>query len=89
MNNMLDFQLLFNITLSAAGLMGGWILKAVWDALKDLQAADAEMSRHVSAVEILVAGSYVKRDDLATLSGAIFAKLDRIEDKLDGKVDKS
>jgi hypothetical protein len=42
----------------------------------------------VSEVEILVAGSYVKRDELSAMTNALFAKLDRIEEKLDKKVDK-
>ena len=42
----------------------------------------------VAEIEVLVAGAYVKKDDLEKLSNAIFAKLDRIEDKLDLKVDK-
>jgi CHASE3 domain sensor protein len=60
----------------------------VWQAVKDLQKADKDLTAKVAEIEVLVAGHYVKRDDLDQLSKAIFAKLDRIEDKLDGKVDK-
>jgi hypothetical protein len=37
---------------------------------------------------VLVAGEYATREDFKSLSNAIFTKLDRIEDKLDAKVDK-
>ena len=39
-------------------------------------------------VEVLVAGTYVKNEALERLSSSLFAKLDRIESKLDGKQDK-
>ena len=42
----------------------------------------------VQHIEVLVAGTYVKRDDMEKLGGALFAKLDKIEAKLDGKADK-
>jgi hypothetical protein len=37
---------------------------------------------------VLVAGQYVHRDEFHSLSKALFAKLDKIEDKLDGKADR-
>jgi hypothetical protein len=42
----------------------------------------------VQSIEVLVAGSYVKRDDMDKLTAALFAKLDKIELKIDGKADK-
>jgi len=81
-------QTLFNIAVGLVGALGGWTLKTIWQELKDMQTTDARLAEKVSSIEVLVAGQYVKRDDLEKLSSAIFAKLDRIEDKLDGKVDK-
>lgn len=43
----------------------------------------------MSEIEVLVAGAYVKKDEFGASVAALFAKLDRIEDKLDGKADKS
>jgi hypothetical protein len=40
-------------------------------------------------LEVLLAAQYAKRDDVNEISKAIFAKLDRIEEKLDKKVDKN
>ncbi len=42
----------------------------------------------MSSIEVLVAGDYVKKDEYSAMMNAIFAKLDRIEDKLDKKADK-
>lgn len=81
-------QNLFNISVGVAGALGGWWMKAMWDALKDLKDADNRMAQQVSDLKVLVAGQYVSRESFDKLSAAIFAKLDRIEDKLDKKVDK-
>lgn len=82
-------QVAFNIMTSIAAMLGGWVLKAVHQALKDLQEADVELVKKVQAVELLVAGNYVKKADLNHTIDAIFTKLDRIENKLDRKVDKN
>lgn len=66
----------------------GWILNTVRDGLRDLQHADIELADKVQAIEVLVAGQYVKRSELEKLSDALFMKLDRIESKIDGKMDK-
>jgi hypothetical protein len=60
----------------------------LWQEVKSLQKTDKELTDRISRVELLVAGVYVKKDELSKIIDAIFAKLDRIEDKLDGKVDK-
>jgi len=82
-------QNLFNIVVGIAGALGGWWLKAMRESLKELQQADTLLVDRVSAMEVLVAGTYVRRDDLEKLADAIFKKLDRIEDKVDLKQDKA
>lgn len=74
-------QELFNIAIGIAGTLGGWWLNTVWRAVRDLE-------KKVSAIDVLVAGHYVKRNELDKLSEVLFQKLDRIEGKLDRKVDK-
>ena len=82
-------QTIFNWAVGIAGTLGGWWLKTMWEALKDLQNADKELTAKVSSIEVLVAGNYVTRNELTRTNQAILDKLDRIEDKLDGKVDKA
>lgn len=84
----MEMQTLFNIAVGLVGALGGWILNTLWQEIKTMQQTDEKLADKVAAIEILVAGQYVKRDDMQILSTAIFAKLDRIEDKLDGKADK-
>jgi hypothetical protein len=79
---------MFNIVLSISGFLGGWVLKVIWDAVKDLQVADKVLVEKVATIEILIAGNYMSKTDFDKIAIAIFAKLDKIEDKLDKKADK-
>ena len=81
-------QTAFNVAICLAGFLGGWVLNSLRDSIKTLQLTDGELADKVQHIEVLVAGQYVKRDDMEKLSQAIFTKLDRIEAKLDHKVDK-
>lgn len=84
----MDLQSAFNITLTIAGFLGGYVLKAINDSIKDLRKQDASLGNEVHQIHILVAGSYVKRDELDKHLDALFETLRRIEEKLDGKADK-
>ena len=81
-------QSIFNIVIGIAGMLGGWWMKAMWEAVKDLKTADQGLANQVSDLKVLVAGNYVRREMFDRLSDAIFVKLDRIENKLDHKADK-
>lgn len=71
-----------------SGFLWGWVLNSLKDSIAALRKFDNELADKVQHIEVLVAGSYVKRDDLKELSTALFNKLDKIELKLDGKADK-
>ena len=81
-------QTIFNIAISVSGFLGGWWLKVMWDAVKDLQLADKILVDKVNTIEILIAGNYISKSEFDKMAAAIFAKLDKISDKLDKKVDK-
>lgn len=84
----MDIQVAFNIAVALVAFLGGWVLNSIRDSVKSLQIADEALALKVQAIEVLVAGQYVKRDDLDKLMTILFQKLDRIESKLDGKADK-
>lgn len=84
----MDQQQLFNVLFALVGVLGGWWMKAMWEAIKNLEQADKQLNANVGDLKVLVAGQYVRQDSFDKLSQAIFNKLDRIEDKLDGKADK-
>lgn len=84
----MDQQQLFNVLFALVGVFGGWWMKAMWEAIKALEQADKALSSQVGDLKVLVAGGYVRTEQFDAMSKAIFSKLDRIEDKLDGKADK-
>lgn len=84
----MDQQQLFNVLFALVGVLGGWWMKAMWEAIKSLEQADKALGNQVADLKVLVAGGYVRTEQFDSMVKAIFAKLDRIEDKLDGKADK-
>jgi hypothetical protein len=91
----MEAQTLINILIGACGALIGWVLKSIRESIRDLQITHTELTKadnaladKVQKIEVLVAGTYVKRDDLDKLSVALFNKLDKIEAKLDLKADK-
>ena len=75
---MMDTQVLFNIAVSLAGFLGGWVLNNIYRSLERLDA-------DVRAMPL----NYVTRDDYRSDLKEIRDLLGRIFDKLDGKVDRS
>jgi hypothetical protein len=84
----METQTVINIVIGAFGTLLGAMLKAVWDAVKDLQSADKIIVKDVSELQVLVAGTYIKRDEFEKIAQALFAKLDKIMEKMDAKVDR-
>lgn len=82
-------QTFINWLLGGFGALIGFLLNAVWQAVKDLQQSDKELATKVAEIEVLVAGDYVKKNEFQSSIAALFAKLDKIEDKIDRKADKS
>lgn len=84
----MDLQSAFNLILGLVAFLGGYVLKSINDSLKALQVTDTILSDKVQKIEVLVAGEYVKHSDLDRLTIALFAKLDKISDKIDLKADR-
>ena len=84
----LDPQHIINALFGAVGGLGGWVLNNLRQSISDLQIQDSALADKVQRIEILVAGTYVKREEMERMTSAIFTKLDRIEQKIDSKVDK-
>lgn len=84
----MNWQDAFNIAVALAAFLGGYFVKTLWEAIKDVQAADLRLSEKVASIEVLVAGSYVTRTEYRDDVRNISQLLERIETKLDGKADK-
>lgn len=83
-----EIQMLFDIVIGVASVFGGYMLKVILDSIKELRARDEGISRDISMLAITLPTNYTSKPDLERISDAIFKKLDRIEEKLDGKQDK-
>jgi len=73
----MDTQVLFNIAVSLAGALGGWILNNIYRSIERLD-TDVRAMPHM----------YVGREDYRNDMRDIKDMLGKIFDKLDGKVDK-
>jgi len=84
--------MIFNWAVAAAGALGGWILKVIWDAIvelkKDLKQMDTKMHEDfVRRDDFKDAVSEIKRDmkdgfaKTDNMLGLIFKKLEGKEDK--------
>ncbi len=85
----MDQQSIINILFTLAGGLGGWILNNLKAEQAEHKKDLMELADKIHHIDVLVAGTYVKRDDMDKLGVALFAKLDKIESKLDGKMDKT
>ena len=81
-------QILINWLLAGFGTLIGFLLNAVWQAVRELQDGDKALASKISEIEVLVAGDYVKKAEFSNAVAALFKKLDHIEDKIDTKKDK-
>ena len=81
-------QEFYDWVLAGLSALLGFLLNAVWQAVKDLQREDQELAKRVGEIEVLVAGNYVTRQEFDRVIDKLFNKLDAIEMKLDKKADK-
>lgn len=83
-----EMQIIFNIVAGVAGFFGAFLMKSLWDSIKELREAHDKLTRQHAEISVLVAGHYAKREDVNEMGREIFRKLDAIMEKLDKKADK-
>lgn len=81
-------QWAFNILLLIVGGSVSWLMKSVFDRIKELQSTDTRLAKEVNDMKVALPTNYVLKTDHDKRLDAIFSALRRIEDKLDGKADK-
>ena len=74
-------QTIINWSFAVVGALGGFILKATWDAL-------ATMRKDMADLTAAINRDYVRRDDFKDHAQRVEAMLARIFQKLDDKADK-
>ena len=85
---MAEYQVFFDVAVGVIGVLGGWVLNTVWGAVKDLQEADKDLAEKVAAIEVLVAGRYITREEFNNTFNQVFERLDRIRDLISQKADR-
>ena len=77
----MDFQVLFNISLSLIMMLSGWMIRSVYDAINKLRQDQIQLERMIYA-------QYVSKDDYREDLREIKSMLSSIFNKLEGKEDK-
>jgi hypothetical protein len=84
----MDWQIILNIVAGAIVGVGGWFARRLYDAVDSLQS-------DISRIELHLSENYVKKSEVDSFRTDMDKRFDRIEvlldklyDKLDGKVDK-
>ena len=84
----MDWQIIINIGAGGLLTIGGWFARQLWDSVKELKNDIASIRLHMSE-------HYVKKSEVENFRSDMDKRFDRIEmlldklyEKLDGKVDK-
>jgi len=75
----MDAHQMVTALLSIVAFFGGWIMHSFRAQLNDNRNDIKETSDRVHAVEVLVAGKYVTREELAAHTETVLNKLDTIQ----------
>ena len=84
----LEVQYLFNVLFVALLGVVSWYVKQTSADIQALKTTDDKINRDLTEMRILVVGQYATRAELTDMVKALFAKLDRIEEKISRKVDR-
>lgn len=77
----MDFQVLFNVSLSLVMMLSGWMIRSVYDAINRLRQDQIQLER-------MIYSEFVKRDDYKDDLREIKSMLSSIFNKLEAKEDK-
>lgn len=89
----MDWQFAFNLAFGVASFAMGTLSKVMWDTISTLRSDLAKLATAVNADRSASAETYARRDDFTSainrLETTIQHRFDRLEQRLDGKADKS
>lgn len=84
----MEIQQWINIVFGVSAFSISLLIKIVWTAIRSLQKSSRHLVKEINELKVVVAGSYVKRDEFSETSSVIHRKLDTILTTLGGKADK-
>jgi hypothetical protein len=77
----MDWQTLFNLILGVSSALFGFLVRTLWDAVTELR-------RDLHRLERDLPERYFSKLDFETWVRRLDARLERIEEKIDGKQDR-
>lgn len=81
-------QDLINMVLGTAAAVVGWIMRIIWQSMRDLQTADQELAKNLADLREHLPRTYVTKDEFVRALERIEAKLDLIFKELQNKQNK-
>lgn len=85
----MDLQTAFNIAIALVGGLGGWVLNRVYSDMNYIRDAVVALAGDLAEVRVILPTHYVTQQELSTMLDRLMHSLQRIEDKLDRKADKT
>ena len=83
-----DAQILINVGITLIGILFGSVLNHLFKRISDLGKDLAKLRDEHNQLSIHVPSEYLPKKDFQHVIDRLFAKLDRIEEKIDDKEDK-
>jgi len=83
-----ESQEIINILFGLLCAVLGWILKTVWQSVKDLQNSDKVITAKVHEIEVFMSGTYIRRDEVNQIVAGVNSKLDNIQMLLSEKANR-
>lgn len=81
-------QTIVNWAFGVVGVLGGVVLREMWEAIKTLRKDNEALIDRISQLNEKIGREYVRRDDYRDDIAEVKSMLARIFDKLDEKQDK-
>ena len=77
-----DWQFLFNVAIGLVGILLGFLMNRIFIALDNLKSQDEKLTNEITEIKIALPTNYATKEDLEHIAGAIFRRLDDMNDKL-------
>lgn len=86
--NAVDYQILINIGISIFGVLLSSVIGFLYKRLSEVSQENIRLSEKINKLNVDMPTHYVNKVDFQYMIDALFAKLDKIDQKLDKKIDK-
>lgn len=79
---------LLGTVISLGAALTGWVFKMVFDAIKEVETNNSSLSKSLADHKLHAAETFATKADVQNGFDRVMIKLDKIDEKLDGKADK-